>query len=416
MKHLILFFNLLIVPVPAFAQWKDANLGVQVLAFGVHDTNFFVSDALGTGLHLVYHCQLAMPNLWFGADSGMDPTRGNVTSFASVGAYLFAGSGPTSTGNGYLSTNNGSSWTDPIGGPVGTNGTYIFAQYATRIARSTDSGKTWEHLSYPAGNNYTGNGACVFDYTNSGIWRSLDSGFTWAQIPTPFTGPITVMGSLFFMVGNSKLAESTNSGTNWVTIAVDSAGVSETVNCLATDGKNLFAGTPTGVLVSTDTGKDWRAANDSITYQDIFHDNLTVAEDVTQIGVFDTFVFANVYYNRFPSSSSYYLFECPISELTKPDSMLSVMQTIAQGDTLSVYPNPLTNAATIIYTLANDARVNITIYDALGRNVLIPVASYEATSGEHEITLDAQALPSGIYWCHLTVDNVERVAKMVITR
>ncbi len=410
MKRTFFFFFILIASLPSSAQWKNANFNGQVLAFGACDTNFFWSDVLGSGFHLVYRFAPTSPNGWFGVDNGMDTTGGNITTFASIGPYLFAGSGPTSIGNGYLTTNNGSTWTDPIGGPVGTNGTYIFAQYATRIARSTDSGKSWEHLSYPAGNNYAGNGACVFAYTpNNGIWHSSDSGETWAQIPTPFTGTITGMGSIFFIVGgNGKLVESDDSGIQWVAVTVDSAGIPETVNCLATDGKNLFVGTPTGFLVSTDTGKEWTAKNDSITYQDIYHDNIKATEDVVAIGVFDTLVFADVLYNRSPNGvSAYYLFDRSISELTKPDSTASVVQTEPPNDTIEVYPNPATGTVTIL--AGGTSILGITVLNVLGENVLDVPNQYAS-----DLMLDLSNLPSGTYFLRIQTANGRVLRKTVI--
>jgi hypothetical protein len=416
MKHSLITIILIMLTVPSAAQWKNANFGNQVLAFGVHDTNLFLS-APSPPNHLVYHCVLATPNVWFGADNGMDPTQGNVTSFASLGNYFFAGmtlnGGP---GAAYRSTNNGSNWVLNAGGYVCSNGTYLFC-VSDGIYQSKDSGNTntWNKVTTFPVTDLAAMGKYIFASTSTEFWRSTDSGNTWSQLFPPFSGTMTVMGSQLFLVsGIGKLAESTDSGTQWSTVTVDSGSVPKTVNCLATDGKNLFVGTPTGVLVSTDTGKDWVPQSDSIAGIYLYPRTI---EDVIQIGVFDTFVFADVFYTPEPGrATSYYLMYRPISELTKSDTTEGIEQQVQAATTLSVYPNPLTNTATITYTLAEDSRVNITIVDALGKTVSIPVPDFEETSGEHEITFDAQALPSGTYWCHLSAGSAELSAKLVISK
>ncbi len=210
------------------------------------------------------------------------------------------------------------------------------------------------------------------------------------------------------MGGNGKLVESADSGIQWVAITVDSVGIPETVNCLATDGKNLFVGTPTGFLVSTDTGKDWTAKNDSITYQDIYHDNLKATEDVVAIGVFDTLVFADVLYNRSPNGvSSYYLFDRSISELTKPDSTASVVQTMRPGDTIEIYPNPATGIVTI--SSGGTFIEGLSVLNVLGEDVL-DVPNEHAS----DLMLDLSKLPSGTYFLQIQTANGSVLRKIVI--
>jgi hypothetical protein len=60
------------------------------------------------------------------------------------------------------------------------------------------------------------------------------------------------------------------------------------------------------------------------------------------------------------------------------------------------YPNPFTTATTIEYDLQQAAPVELALYDALGRRVrLLDLGGQPA--GIHEITLDAEALPAGMY-------------------
>ncbi|HET6401370.1 MAG TPA: T9SS type A sorting domain-containing protein [Candidatus Kapabacteria bacterium] len=394
---------------PCIAQWKFYS-NIEVFAYGAHDTSFFFSEQ--------GHVDRLNPN--GEADAGIDFGHGNITTFASVGTNFFCGSGPPDMGDGYLSTNDGASWSDPIGGPVGTNGTYVFAQYASRIARSRDTGRTWEHLSYPAGNSYAGTGACIYTNTpNNGIWRSLDSGFTWAQIATPFNGSIMTMGTLLFVenllnlsnpnLNNRTIIFSWDSGMHWDTLRVDSAGMPEFVSSLATDGKNLFAGGVNanddrfgnGVYLSTDTGKTWRAENEGLQLG-----------FVTAMGVWDSALWINIDHGAGNIPAGYVRTIREMTDSTKS----AVKQTPETATTLSVYPNPMNSFATITYSLASESRVSITVIDALGRTVAMPIPGASQGAGTYSIGFDGSMVPSGMYWCRLSTGSEEKFSKFIIER
>ncbi len=393
MKNAI-FVLILCIALPCTAQWKTASENEQILAFGVHDTSLFISVASPEQGVFRFIPTGAPGSHWAETDSGIDFTQGNITSFASLGRYFFAGSGPPNQGIGFLTTNNGEGWTEPIGGPIGTNGTYMFGQYATRIARSRDSGKTntWEHLSAPAGSSYVGFSSYVFTNTPSnGLWRSTDSGGTWAQISSPFSGNMTVIDSLLFITSKGLVIQTKDCGTLWDTIAVDSGGaVPETVNVLVTDGKNLFAGTTKGVYLSMDTGKTWLPENQGLTYL-----------DVDALGVFDTLLFVNT-----PAASPlYYTAMRSIPEMTDT-TPASVVQTSPHGDTIEIYPNPATGMVTIM--AGGTSILAITVLNVLGENVLaLP------NLRESDISLDISKLPSGTYFLQIQSTSGTVIRKIV---
>ena len=394
MKKTFLIFSIIVASIPCSAQWKNAKFGDQILAFGVHDTSFFVGSVPYSPVDpLVFRFDSTNPSLWDNVGGGIDRTQGNITSFASLGNYFFAGmtngSGPTA---GWMSTNNGSSWTNNGGGCMFSNGTYLFGSSTSTLYRSKDTGTSWLAVACPTAESMASIGAYIFALTSNGIWRSTDSGTHWTQITPLITGPITVMGSLLFIPGNGELAESTDNGTQWTTVAVDSAGVPKNVQCLATDGKNLFAGTATGILVSTDTGRDWQAQNDSLTYKDI-----------AAIAVFDTLLFIDV--SNIGLNSEFAAYYRPISELTKPDSPASVVQ-LQSSDSLSIYPNPASGIVTIV--AGNISIQQIRVLNVLGEEVLSVPDFHES-----EINLDISKLPSGTYFMQIETTNGIILRKIV---
>ncbi len=61
------------------------------------------------------------------------------------------------------------------------------------------------------------------------------------------------------------------------------------------------------------------------------------------------------------------------------------------------YPNPVATTGTVWYRLPEDADVQVTLYDVLGREVARPVDAPEK-AGLHEVPFNASALPSGVYF------------------
>ena len=408
MKRIILIILLVFAAIPCSAQWKNAYMRGQIFTFGVHDTSFFISTP--SPAHLVWRLDALAPNVvWTGADNGIDPTQGNVTSFASLGLYLFAGmtsSNGTSSGC-FRSGNNGGSWQVNGGSPLVSNGRYLLSSGVSTVYRSTDSGGSWQPVNCPVAYSFAALGSCFVASTSAGVYRSLDGGVIWNKISNPVIGLMTPMDSLLFIVSNGKLAESTDSGTDWSMVAVDSFGTPQYVNCLATDGKNLFAGTTTGFLVSTDIGKHWSPKNDSITYHDVNPpDTHTSTEDVTQIGVFDSLVFAEVHYNPFALTDYYYLFDRSIRDLT--DTTQSAVRSVARStnDTLEIYPNP---AIGFVSVLAGGTSIlGVQLLNVLGEDVLNAPSSYAS-----DITLDISKLPSGTYFIRIQTSTGNTLRKIV---
>ncbi len=401
MKHTLISIILIAFAIPCSAQWKNANFGGQVLAFGVHDTTILAAG-ISTGNPVPFVYRYIPPVSWVESDYGIDFSQGNITSFASLGSYLFAAPFGHRI---YSTTNEGSHWS-PINAasPFCSNGTYLFGMLypsnGAYIIRSGDSGTTWDSLTTIAVNTFAVNGACILAGCSGGIWRSINSGTNWMNIATTVTGTMTVMGSLLFIVDNAALAESTDSGAQWTTIPVDSAGVSETVNTLATDGKNLFAGTQRGVLVSTDTGAHWKAQNDSL--YNLFG---AISPQVTQMIVFDTSLFIEVTYG----TGTYYVFNRPISELTKPDSTASVVQAISASDSIEIYPNPTTGLVTI--SAGGISILGISVRNLLGEDVLDVANSYSS-----QLSIDLSKYPAGTYFLQVQTAQGPILKKLTLDK
>ena len=82
------------------------------------------------------------------------------------------------------------------------------------------------------------------------------------------------------------------------------------------------------------------------------------------------------------------------------------IQTSENTDVFSVAvrPNPVVASTTISFTLTESQNVIVTLFDALGNNVM-EIANDEFTNGTNTINLDATNLVSGRYMCKFTAGN-----------
>jgi hypothetical protein len=79
------------------------------------------------------------------------------------------------------------------------------------------------------------------------------------------------------------------------------------------------------------------------------------------------------------------------------------------------YPNPFNPTTTINYTLKTATHVKITVYDRLGREVVV-LADESQSEGEYNIEFDGSNLPSGIYFYRIKSSESTEVRKMVLAK
>ncbi len=82
--------------------------------------------------------------------------------------------------------------------------------------------------------------------------------------------------------------------------------------------------------------------------------------------------------------------------------------------TLRVSPNPARDAATVSFTLDAPARVTLSLYDLLGREVARLADARPTTDGAHTYTLRRDGLGSGVYACHLRSSGGLRETALVV--
>jgi hypothetical protein len=82
---------------------------------------------------------------------------------------------------------------------------------------------------------------------------------------------------------------------------------------------------------------------------------------------------------------------------------------------LTINPNPFNPTTTIGYQLSVGGEVNLTVYDASGREVARLVDSWRE-AGTHAVIFDGRNLASGLYIYRLTVEDFSATGKMVLMK
>jgi Secretion system C-terminal sorting domain len=79
------------------------------------------------------------------------------------------------------------------------------------------------------------------------------------------------------------------------------------------------------------------------------------------------------------------------------------------------YPNPFNPATTIQFSLKTGSHVELTVTNVLGQPVKTLV-NEEVAAGTHEVTFDASAMASGIYFYTLRTGSFIETKKMILTK
>jgi hypothetical protein len=79
------------------------------------------------------------------------------------------------------------------------------------------------------------------------------------------------------------------------------------------------------------------------------------------------------------------------------------------------YPNPFNPATRISYTLRENGKIRLSVFDSMGREVAV-LADGAQNSGNHEILFEGMGLPSGNYFYRLRTANEMIEKKMTLLK
>lgn len=280
------------------------------------------------------------------------------------GNNIFAGA----SGNGvYLSTNNGSTWT-----------------------QNTLGSHTVLSLAASGANIYAGTSI-------NGIYRSTNSGTNWAQTLMNYSSPksLAINGSycfagLYSLSGSNGLYRSTDGGT-WNLAGLNGINVLS----LGLNGNNLFAGTENGVYLSTNNGTNWIIKNQG--FSSVPH--------IEAILITNNYLYAGTYGES--------VWKRSLSEII---GIRNISTEIPSKYSLSQnYPNPFNPATNIRFEIPKSGNIKLVVFDALGREVETLVNEKQA-AGTYEATFNALQYPSGVYFYRITSEGYSETKKMILIK
>lgn len=316
---------------------------------------------------------------------------------------------------------------DPI-----TNTTVYVAVGPGNIRRSTNQGQTWDTIPEPEA-AYTGaeltslavapsNDSILYVGYTTGIFKSADKGNTWQSL------------DLGFGMHSQTL------------LAVDPRSA-DTVYA-AVFPSPQFPSYLGGVYKSTDGGKTWKEADSGLTDQDKQIMSMTInPKNADQIfiglygyGTQGKLCFQSTsggdrwrdFTNGLPDSGLVNCIDIDTANnrmyagvggylrgLYTTDIITGVNAPVpiipSKYHLLQNYPNPFNPSTTIMYDVPRYSRVEISVYDVLGRKVGTLVDNWEQP-GTYTVRFDASRLASGVYFYQLISESFFETKKMILLR
>jgi len=129
------------------------------------------------------------------------------------------------------------------------------------------------------------------------------------------------------------------------------------------------------------------------------------------------------------SAAHIYVAPCGVPELPVDDFIVSRPREIIEiaeepplpaydpvAGLLQIFPNPLSNEATIRFELPEPTAVTIAVFNTTGREMLRLANNQERPAGYQEFRLDGTRLPDGLYYVVLQAGKTMDTARVMVLR
>ncbi|MGE5352593.1 MAG: YCF48-related protein [Acidobacteriota bacterium] len=280
------------------------------------------------------------------------------------------------------------------------------------LLKSTDYGNTWTQLPFPVNfilqDIHFINGIIGWAISNL-IYKTEDGGKSWNQLPDiPLEFFRSNMMCCYFSDENKGwvageeafspnakgiILMTTNGGKSWKSTLFPEGSIRKITFA---DSKNGWAVGDTGFIAhTTDGGESWRRMNSGISSLRLL--------DVSAVG-------GNVF---------------AVGEggliLSTEYKGLQISQTADYRSGATEYclsqnfPNPFNPETQIRFTLKNESRVTLKVFDLLGAEVRTLLSGY-LPAGEHRVNFNGTSLPSGFYFYQIRAGEFTDTKKMLILK
>jgi Domain of unknown function (DUF4832)/Domain of unknown function (DUF4874)/Secretion system C-terminal sorting domain len=97
------------------------------------------------------------------------------------------------------------------------------------------------------------------------------------------------------------------------------------------------------------------------------------------------------------------------------DNSTKTVSTTVKNKRIIIFPNPAKESTTVSYYLNKKSVVQISLFDATGR-LVNPAISNKQEAGNHLQKINTNNIPSGIYFVHITLNGVQEIKKIIISK
>lgn len=165
---------------------------------------------------------------------------------------------------------------------------------------------------------------------------------------------------------------------------------------LTVQGTNLFAGTDSGVWLSTNKGTSWTNVNSGFGNNDVHVHSIPLSGP-----------------NLFAGTWGGGVWRRPLSEMTRVGLRSSDQPEEYQLS--QNYPNPFNPGTTISYSISRLGHTKLVVYDCLGR-IVATLLDEQQSAGHYSIQFNASNLSSSVYLYKLTSANYTSWRKMSLVK
>lgn len=313
-------------------------------------------------------------------------------------------------GNGiYKSTDAGLTWTKKIDSMQTHNFTQIinyrdtlFASSEVGLFKSLDEGESWDLISQDT--IYIDDFVAISNNIFLAVewadaYKSNDGGIHWNKLnikfPHPYYKKVSYSADSILYIGTNGegVYKSTDFGETW---EVNIPAVYTSVDAIAFNSNNhlLIGGEISGCYLSTNEGIDWIERNvglPSTFINTIYMDN----DDFAYVGL---------------SNNGIYKSTGPVTSIPLEMSNYPLLYSLYQN-----YPNPFNPSTIIKYSLKNDGKVSLKIFNSLGEEVRTLVNEIKS-AGIYEAEFNASNLPSGVYIYSIQSGSFVSSKKMILLK
>lgn len=433
-SYLVIFIGIFFIPNILFSQqWNNAGVvtspGITPSISVSSPSSAWIADGSGT-----------TPKIFRTTNGGVNweqiPVGGighELYCVWSINDYTaFVGEGVVSgNANLYKTTNAGVNWISVMqtGNNRGyfnglaftkANGSLFGLAIAERIYRSSDNGLNWVELNAGVnGVSNAQNSLMIIDNNfygfglNNGAARvrlTTDNSNTWTNQQISVTGNYTsaiafhsnkLLGLAATSTSLPNISRTTDGGTTWSTVNIG-AGVTGTcyLNWVPLTPVIYILGANGSIKRSTDNGLTWVLT--------------PVPNGVTNLTYFDFVQINNVVYGYAVSSNGNVIKLIDTLDILTGsiNGNAGIPESYSLGQN---YPNPFNPSTAIKYSVPKSSFVNITVFDALGRETETLV-NEQKEAGNYEVTWIASRFASGLYYYTIHAEGFSETKKMILLK